>query len=453
MLSTLGSISNAVHGQLQGDGNQTVTGISIDTRTLESGELFFALRGERDGHQFLEAAQYRGAAGAVVNIYQENLSLPQIVVKDSLQALQSLAQKKLAMLKVHVVAVTGSNGKTTTKDIIASVLGTKYRTLKTQGNFNNEIGLPLTLLQLDERYQAAVVEMAMRGRDQIRRLTEIAPPNVGVITNISSTHMELLGSMKNIAAAKGELLEGLASGGTAILNGDDHRCRDLGRNFKGKKIYFGLNEGNELRAVNIKQQGWRTYFSVPALGAGEFHLPLPGLHNIRNAMSALAVASSMNIPVPLMQEGLENVSLSSMRLETLRGVDSSLIINDAYNANPASTMASLQILKEFARKRSIAVLGDMFELGEYSEEGHREVGRKTVELGIDYLFTVGNMAESIGKEAIKQGMETDRVYHFPKREEALTAVQSIIRKGDTVLVKGSRGMQMESIAQGLTARD
>ncbi len=449
MLNTLFTVARELGGRLEGDGANRIAGFSIDTRALKQGELFFALKGERDGHEFLVQAYEKGASGAVVSAFRSDIPLPQIIVADTLQSLQLLAKKQLEKLAIPVVAVTGSNGKTTTKDMIAAILSTKYRTLKTEGNFNNEIGLPLTLLQLNPDHQAVVVEMAMRGRNQIRALTKIARPDIGVITNIAATHLELLGSMANIAAAKGELLTGLSADGTAVLNGDDSWCRALGKQFKGKVIYFGLDEGNEIRAVNIERRGWQMYFFVPALGGQEFQLPLPGLHNVRNALAALAVGSLLAVPGQLLVNGLKNLSLSSMRLEMVRGVKGTKIINDAYNANPSSTIASLKILKEVAAGRSLAVLGDMFELGDYAVNGHKEVGRQAVELGLDYLVTVGDLAGIIGEEALRQGMAKEKVSHFQDTEQALRAVKAILRQGDTVLVKGSRGMKMEVIVLGL----
>ncbi|MBO8168064.1 MAG: UDP-N-acetylmuramoyl-tripeptide--D-alanyl-D-alanine ligase [Thermoanaerobacteraceae bacterium] len=447
----LADIARYVNGRLYGKEDVHVGGISIDTRTLNAGDLFFALRGERDGHDFLSNAYEKGASGAVVSRLHQDLPLPQIVVADTLAALQILAKKHRLKFNIPVVAITGSNGKTTTKDMVAAVLSTQYQTLKNYGNFNNEIGLPLTLLKLNHSHQAVVVEMAMRGRGQIAQLVEIARPDFGIITNIGSTHIELLGSIKNIAEAKGELLEGLPYTGVAILNGDDSWCRRLGKKFTGETIYYGLEAGNDVRAVNIEQKGWETHFTVHGLGDNSlrYELPLPGLHNVQNALAALTVGYRLGISPVLLRQGLQNVSLSAMRLEVGTGINGSRIINDAYNANPASMAASLQILKEIAAGRAIAVLGDMFELGDYAEQGHREIGRKVADLGVDYLVTVGDLASLIGKEAVVRGMADWRVWHYENMEEAAKALKELLRENDTVLIKGSRGMEMEKIADRL----
>jgi len=445
-------VANDLNGSLYGNGEAYAAGVSIDTRKLEKGNLFFALQGERDGHQFLLQAAEKGAAGAVVSEYTPELSLPQIVVKDTLQAIQVLAAKHRLKFNVPVVAITGSNGKTTTKDMVAAVLSIKLQTLKNQGNFNNELGVPLTLLRLDAFHQAAVVEMAMRGRHQIAELARIAKPQIGIITNIGSTHIELLGSVENIAQAKGELLQELSDDGIAILNGDDDRCRALGDRFSGRVIYYGLAEKNHVRALNIKQQHWQTAFEVDGLleeGNILCNLPLPGLHNVQNALAALIVGHYLGLEPELLRRGLENVSLSAMRLEISEGINQSIIINDAYNANPVSMTASLQILAEISSGRTIALLGDMFELGDYAENGHREVGAKVAELGVDYLITVGDLADYIGQEALVRGMDADRIVHCKDGQQVSQVLKNLINPQDTVLIKGSRGMQMEIIAKEL----
>ncbi len=445
-------VANELNGSLYGNGETYAAGISIDTRKLEKGNLFFALQGERDGHQFLFQAAEKGAAGAVVSAYTPELSLPQIVVKDTLQAIQTLAAKHRLKFNVPVIAITGSNGKTTTKDMVSAVLSTKLQTLKNQGNLNNELGVPLTLLRLDALHQAAVVEMAMRGRHQIAELARIAKPQIGIITNIGSTHIELLGSVDNIALAKGELLQELPDDGIAILNGDDDRCRSLGDRFGGRVIYYGLAEKNHVRAVNIKQQHWQTAFEVDGLledGRMLCNLPLPGLHNVQNALVALIVGHYLGLEPELLRRGLENVSLSAMRLEIAKGINQSIIINDAYNANPISMIASLQILAEIPSGRTIALLGDMGELGDYAENGHREVGAKVVELGVDYLITVGDLAGYIGQEASIRGMDATRINHCKDGQQVSQVLKKLIKPQDTVLIKGSRSMHMETIAKEL----
>lgn len=447
-------------GRLVGSGEGEVRGFSIDSRSIRPGELFFALSGEKvDGHQFVADALRKGACGAVVSRVPEGLEpelLAQgglVIVDETLAALQKLALHFRQTAAIPVVAVTGSNGKTTTKDLIASVLAAKFHVLKSRGNFNNEIGLPLTLLELLHRYDIAVLEMGMRGLGQIEELCRIALPNYGVITNIGIAHYELLGSRENIAAAKGELLDSLPDNGVAILNRDDPYSVRLGEKLAQQRpqlkiVYYGFHPEADVRARNLTASAGGTEFTVTAdqLSLPAF-LPLWGPHNVQNALAAVAVGLNCQIPLKSCLKGLADAVISEKRLAQLPGINGSLIIDDTYNANPNSTIASLAVLKELPGKRKIAVLGSLKELGAIAEQGHRDVGREAAKLGIDFLFSVGQEAQWIAQEAVKWGMKPECARWCHSKEEIVELLQQLLTEDDVVLVKGSRALAMEDIVK------
>lgn len=449
-------VLKAVGGKLlSGGADQIFHGVSIDSRKIKQGDLFVALPGEKtDGHLFVDAAFNLGASGALIskiNNYTGDSLL--IQVTDTLKALQDLARFHRLKHQVQVIGVTGSNGKTTTKDMIAAVLQEKFSILKTAGNFNNEVGLPLTLLELDKTHQVAVLEMGMRGLGQIQQLVEIARPTIGVITNIGQAHIELLGNREKIAQAKWELILGLPTGGVAVLNGEDEYCRRLGDGFSGKKIFYGFQSDCDVRAFDIKVGDFSTSFQINCpIGNFFVQIPLPGEYNILNALAAAVVGIETGMETKEISEGLAKLKLTAMRLERTLGTAGEVIINDTYNANPDSMAASLQILSNSTGKKKIAVLGDMFELGEYSELGHRQVGRVFAGLEIDLLVTVGEQARYIGMEALAAGFGGASVRHFAHKFEAVAFLTGEVSKGDIVLVKGSRGMAMEQIVNGLKDR-
>ncbi len=445
----------AMNGRLlQGNPETEVSGIAIDSRGAGSGQLFFALPGSKsDGHLYVGDALSRGAAAAVISREgRMDAGRPLIMVADTLQALQALAGYYRRLFPAPVVAVTGSTGKTTTKDLIAGVLGTAYRVLKTEGNQNNEIGLPLTLLRLDHGYGAVVLEMAMRGRGEIAVLCRISRPQIGVITNIGLTHIERLGSQQAIAEAKGELLEALPPGGRAVLNGDDPWQRWLVNKCDCPAIFYGTDSGEAVSARQIVLhglQGSEWLLGTP-LGEAPCRLPLPGRHNISNALAAAAVGHWLGLSPEQIARGLADVSLSGMRQEVKKGIRGSTIIDDTYNASPASVTAALRLLAdETDRGRTVAVLGDMFELGPETAPGHREVGECAATLKIDYLFTVGGLAGEIARGARAAGMPASRVGIYPDNQAAVAVIRDFVKSGDVVLVKGSRAAHMEEIVAPL----
>lgn len=429
-----------------------VSGFAIDSRQIREGEFFVPLKGEReDGHRYVPQAFQRGAAGSFYALHPAP-SLPArgllIAVPDVLKALQQVASAYRRRFDLPVVGITGSSGKTTTKDYIAGVLSSRFNVLKTEGNLNNEIGLPLTLLGLDQQYQVAVLEMGMSARGEITALAEMADPGIGVITNIGEAHLEMLGTVEAIAAAKGELLDYIGAGGVAVLNGDDPRLVEMGKRFPGKAYYYGFGQG-EIKAVKLSRRGEISFFRVrfPDGQEYEFSLPLPGRHLVSNALAAVAVGYLFKISPPEIQAGLQGSRLSAGRLQVLENAAGIRIIDDSYNANPGSVKASLQVLRELGGEKTVAVLGDMLELGPAAPEAHRAVGRFAARCHIGGLVAVGEQAREVAAGAGEEGLEAGAC---SGHEQALAYLKRLpLDAGWYILVKGSRGMRMEKIVQAL----
>lgn len=462
MILTLREIITVTGGQLfAGSAGGGVNGAIIDSREAQAGELFFPLQGEKDnGHRYIADALARGAAASLLekgclHLF-DSAACPQgkalIAVEDCLQSLQRIAAYYRGKFSLPVVAVTGSNGKTTTKDFIASVFRTRYEVLKTEGNFNNEIGLPLTLLRLGPQHEIAVLELGMRGPGQIALLSSLCKPCAGIITNIGEAHLELLGSRENISRAKGELLEAMGAGGTAFLNGDDPYLRRMGALFAGNVLYFGFDEASDLRVCHSYPDNGGCSFTA-ALPKGDtetYWIPLPGKHNVYNALAAVALGLHYSMSPAEIRKGLASATFSAMRAERIKTKSGFWIINDAYNASPTSMRYALQTLREGAGSAlTVAVLGDMFELGSYTEEGHRRTGQWVADAGIDYLVTVGKQSFLIGEGAVDAGMSPGRVWHCSEHADALDVLHSLPLGGSHILIKGSRRMSMERIADGL----
>ncbi|MBP2653096.1 MAG: murF [Firmicutes bacterium] len=445
---TVGEVLAATGGSLVGmASSELFSGVSTNSRTLKPGELFVALCGEHfDGHDFISQAALKGAAGVIVSkqvAISEKVSV--IMVGDTLKALQDLACFHRRRFKFPVIAITGSNGKTTTKDMIAAVLTSKFNVLKTEANYNNDIGLPLTLLQLSDRHQAAVVEMGMRGRGEIKRLANVANPTVGVITNVGETHLELLGTVENIAAAKGELIETIGNDGLAVINADIPLARGMATLTKGKVVLYGLANGATIKAVNISAAENGTKFEcVWPEGHFPVFIPAVGRHNVYNALAAIAVGLELGLSPDEASAGLKNFVAGAMRLH-IETKGEYTIINDAYNASPLSMQAAIETLGTVAKGRKVAVLGDMLELGDVAVEAHRRIGKKLAAEGVQVVITLGELAKNIASAALK-----DRVavtVACKNHDEAKEALSKLIRPGDTVLLKGSRGMQMEKVLE------
>ncbi len=445
-------ILRATGASFTGAKDVVFTDIETDTRTIGQGALFVALKGERfNGEDYLRKAQEAGAAGVLVSDgcpgeKTAGLDVCVFRVPDTLKAYQDIAGAHRARFSVPVVAITGSNGKTTTKDLTASVLGAAFPVLRTEANFNNEIGLPKTLLGLRSEHRAAVVEIGMRGLGQIEALAPIAAPTVGVVTNVGETHIELLGSIENIARAKSEMVEALAPGGTAILNADDPRVLAMGEKARDgvSVVTFGESETADVRGTEIVQDGMESRFSVTFPDGREqsCRLPLPGRHNISNALAALAVGYVLGLSPETMRAGLEAPAMSGARFACERRGDY-MIINDAYNASPLSMTAAIRTMKDIAPGRRVAVLGDMLELGDVAKDAHRRVGEELAASGAAVLVTRGPLGEEIAAGAEAAGMS--EVYRCASHEEAAATLKRVLRPGDTVLFKGSHGMRMEQI--------
>jgi UDP-N-acetylmuramoyl-tripeptide--D-alanyl-D-alanine ligase len=468
-------IADLLQGELIGDSQVQTSGCIIDSRQAQGGETFFALAGENvDGHRFIEAAWDKGANLVIAEKdrlkAREGVSVPQgkalIQVKSGLQAMQMLAQAWRQELGAKVVGITGSNGKTTTKDMVAAVLARKYRVYKNKENHNNELGLPLTILNAPEGTEILILEMGMRGLGQIKALCNIAKPNVGVITNIGTTHMELLGSQKNIAEAKWELVEALPTDGIAVLNAEDYWSVEKARKDTHTVYFYGL-EGSchppDLRGENLVPVGTLgTQFGVSEtkvqahakrpISSIIVELPLPGEHNVLDALAALSVGLQFGVSLTEGREGLIEMELSHMRLELHRGIYKSTLISDVYNANPVSMQASVKVLRERGGTSTLAILGEMYELGEASESGHYAVGQAVAELGITELITVGELAEEIARGALNKGMSQSVIHPCKNREEAILKAKEILaqrERGTWVLLKASRGMKMEEMTKAL----
>lgn len=450
-------IAAAIGAQwLQGPSDRRVQGASTDTRTLQPGDLFFALRGERfDGHAFVPDALRQGAAGVVVQRPGNwGPAADQVVlqVDDPLLALGRLAAWHRQRFPVPVVAVTGSCGKTTTKEILAAVLGVERTVLASASNFNNEIGLPLTLLRLRAHHQVVVTEMAMRGRGQIAYLAALAAPQIGVVTNIGVSHFELLGSMREIAAAKGELIASLPPEGLAVLNGDDLRVRSLAEQSAAPVWFYGLGSGNAFTIDHLTSRGLAgsDFTLVTPQGSIPVSLPLPGRHNIANALAAAAVGQFLGLSLSQIRAGFTRCRTGDLRLQTVTTARGVRFINDAYNAAPASVRAALDVLAETpATGRRVAVLGDMRELGAVAVVEHLRLGQDLATRPVDRLITVGQLGAEIARGAAIAGFPEEALRVCETPAEAVAFLRAELAPGDLVLVKASRALALETIIQDL----
>lgn len=418
--------------------------VSTDSRKVSKNTLFVPLKGEKtDGHDYLEQVEASGG-GCVFcarpALHVENIAC--IYVDDALQALQKLANQVRLLYNIPVIAITGSNGKTTTKEIIYAALSEKYNVLKNEGNFNNEIGLPLTLLRLTPQHECAIVEMGMRGLGQIEELCAIAKPTIGVVTNVGETHIELLHSVENIARAKGELPRFLRAGQLAVLNADDVNVSAMTAVTAADVVTYGFSESAAVRAENTAAtiEGVTFDAAISALRFKVF-LPAVGTHNVHNALAAIAVAWNLGLSTEEITAGLKKYKPAGMRmlLKKVKGVS---VIEDCYNASPLSMNAALDTLTLF-EGRKIAVLADMLELGEHSVRLHREIGVKVARSGVSALVTYGECAEHIAAAARENGMA--RVMAFHSHDDVRSFLRGYLRADDVLLVKGSRGMQLEKV--------
>ena len=429
--------------------------ISIDSRKIQPGELFWAIKGDHfNGNDFIPEVLKKGAAGLVtdkgLSVCKGSENIPLIKVTSSLNALQRLATYNRRKHPVPLVAITGSNGKTTTKEIMASILESKYEVLKNEGNLNNLIGVPLTLLRLHTDHEVAVIEMGMNKAGEIRELAAMARPNLGIITNIGEAHLEGLGTIENIKRAKGELIEALSDEDQIVLNADDDAVMEFQAYAKGKVTTFGIENDATIMAGEVEiEWGKGTLFILYAGGSSiPVLFPIYGIHQLYNALAASAAAYALGFSLQEIREGLEAYEGYSGRMEVIH-IQGVAVINDSYNANPPSVRYAIETMKKLAEGRTIAVLGDMLELGAYEEKIHSDLGRFAHEKGLDCIVTVGTRAKQIASGAIENGMELNRVLSFDSTMDAANYLKGEISEGDWILVKGSRGMKMETIASQL----
>lgn len=450
----LGTLADWADGKLlRGDPARTVSAICTDSRALKAGDLFLALRGEKfDAHEFLAQAAKLGATGAVVEKMPPDLpeSFCVIRVADTLAALQKIAAAYRRSLPLEVVAITGSNGKTSTKDFTAAVLGERFRVVKTQGNFNNHIGLPLTILRADRRDEIGVFEIGMNHPGEIAPLAEIAWPDVAIITNIGTAHIEFMGTQEAIAQEKGMLAEAVSEGGTVILPAEDPYADALAKRTRAQVIFAGIERG-KIRAADIStdENGSRFTLENAAGETAQARLAVPGHHMIRNALLAVATGTVFGLSLEECAAGLAKVQLTSGRLEqkSIRGIR---VLDDSYNANPDSMIAALRTLAAMPG-RHIAVLGQMGELGAESDRGHRSVGEAVAREKIACVITVGPVAKRIAESAREHGAA--QIFTADTTAEAAALLREIAREGDTVLVKGSRSARMETVLEAFAADD
>ena len=448
----LQKIATVVNGKLHPHNSHgVISGIATDSRAVTPGELFVALHGPSfDGHDFIAAAAGKGALATLCDHLLPDQPLPQIVVADTLRALGDLAAFWRHRFHLPVAAITGSSGKTTTKEMLAAILAINAPGLKTAGNFNNLIGLPLTLFQLTTAAQWAVLEMGMSERGEIARLTEIATPTVGVITNIAPAHLLTMKTLGGIARAKGELFAALYPGATAVINLDDERVAAIPVANGVQRRTYGLAAAADIRAEQICPGGAEVRFLLRAAeGTRAIKLPVPGRHNVSNALAAATAALSMGRTLDEIVQGLETFSPAKGRMETHLLSDGIVLIEDTYNANPLSVKAALVALDEMGGSgERIAVLADMLELGESSAELHRDIGEFAA-AHCDRLLLFGAASKEIAVGARRAGMTAARVCHYASQEEVASALIQSLRPGDRIIIKGSRGMKMEQITVAL----
>ena len=429
-------------------------GYSIDSRTLQPGELFFAVKGERlDGHDFVEQALQKGAAAAVVSrteLSRYGSKARLLAVNDTLAALQTLATAVRKLWGKALIAVTGSAGKTTTKEAIAHVLASRFRVLKSEANFNNHFGLPLMLLKLEPEHEVAVIEMGMSHAGEILALAKIAQPEMGVVTNVAPVHLEFFDSLAAIARAKYELIESLPAGSTAVLNADDDYVSQFGRDFRGKVIMYGMRPEADVRAENIVACGAEgSEFDVVVNGCREHaRLPLVGAHNILNALAAVAVGMERGLKPSETVSALATLTPADKRGEVVQ-LGNITVINDCYNSNPKALSAMLDALAAMPAKRRIVVAGEMLELGPASEEMHRQAGQQAAKNKVDVVVGVRGQAQALVEQARRAGT---RAEFLATPEEAGEWLARETRDGDVVLLKASRGVKLETAVEVWKAR-
>jgi UDP-N-acetylmuramoyl-tripeptide--D-alanyl-D-alanine ligase len=442
---TLRQALDACSGKYFGDEkklDENILGVTIDSRAVKPGFLFIPIKGDKfDGHSFIAAARESGALCCLSEQYPDS-GKPTILVPSTLDAFQAIAAFYRSMFAIPAVGITGSVGKTTTKELIAGVLAQKYNILKNEGNLNNQTGVPITVLKLEPCHEAAVIEMGTNHFGEIRNLARIVRPSVCVLTNIGESHLEFLGSKEGILNAKSEMFEYMQPGGTVIINGDDPLLATLLQQYPDA-VTYGLGRHNRIRAKYITDLGLDGTRFTASYDCGEtkLHVPSPGTHMVMNALAAFAAGRAMGVAKPQIKLGISSFEPAAGRMD-MTETGGIRIINDAYNANPTSMKASISIAAK-APGRSVCILGDMFELGENEAEFHKDEGRHAANEGAGLVLCVGVLAKHIYDGAAEAGAS---VLYFPGKEQLIEALPSLIKGGDTVLVKASHGMHLETVA-------
>lgn len=447
---------------LCGNEEETCIDFSKDTRTIQKDDVYVGIKGENfDGNILYKDAFEKGAKVCIlqgVDIDEDTIRTLEnktiIMVDDTIKALQEIAKYKRSLYNIPVIAITGSVGKTSTKDIIASVVGEQFKTYKTQGNLNNHIGVPLTVLSLKD-HEALVVEMGMNNAGELTVLSQIAKPDIAVITNVGTAHIGNLGSRENILKAKLEILNGMKENGTLIINNDNDMLHAWKETYNGNIniVTYGIENDSDYNACDIESFENSSKFSLVCKSdngnnSEKIEVPVGGNHFVYNALSAIAVGKQLNISIDKIKKGIAEFELTKSRMELIKLENQVTIINDCYNANYDSMKASIEYLAKTSATRKIAVLGDMLELGEFSNELHTKVGEEVAKNSIDILVTVGKMGKVIANST-KDMNEKVEVYSFDGNEKAIERLKEIIKSGDSILVKASNGMKFKEIVEGL----
>lgn len=452
---TLADVVNATDGTLvSGRPHMQVCGVSTDTRTIKKGQLFVALRGDRfDGHDFLSAAVDNGAAAVMVSEPSQigNLAVATIVVPNTLIGLQGLARWSRLAFDIPVIGVTGSCGKTTVKELIAAVLGTRFCVTKTPLNFNNEIGVPLSLLSLSEATEVAVIELGSNAPGEMRVLCDVARPNRALITNIGRTHLEGFGTVQAVAREKAELVKAVGERGTFYVNADDRFCVRIAQEFAGRRVTFGTNQSADWRAMFGESRFDLPMSMFTIEGVGSFNVPLIGKHNVMNAVAAAAVGLDFGLNRAEIQDGLSGAELPPLRTKVV-SMGGRVFLNDAYNANPESMRAAIETVVSWQTTgRKIAVLGDMLELGGASANEHEELGAFAARAKISLLLVFGEYAARVAEGAFKGGLDKNSVFVCKSHAEIARNLVNLSVSGDVILVKGSRAVAMEKVLDEVRA--
>lgn len=458
---SLEQVITATGGSLVVEGKCTVfRSVSTDTRKIKKGDLFVALIGKNfNGHNFVQDAIDKGACGLIVSTaIKANGFVTQIIVEDTLKALGDMASfRRQQMKNLKVIGITGSSGKTTVKEMAACIGSQNRNVLKTEGNFNNLIGLPLSLLPVEEKHDLAVLEMGMNSPGEIARLTEIADPDIACIVNIQESHLQGLGSIDNVAAAKGELFAGVRADAFLVVNIDDPRVKTIADQKNAKKVTYGLTPEAELTALHITANNDKGMRFVLRIGDQQRQVSLAafGIHNVSNALAASACCHAAGFGFDDICQGLEAFKPFGKRFQVTEAFGGVKLIDDAYNANPSSVLAALDTLKALSQERkTVVVLGDMLELGDYSRAAHRSIGEAVATRSFDFLMSVGNFANETATGALSAGMAKGSVVAAETKEEIAREIKEMITDGrltksDWILIKGSRGMKMETIIEML----